>query len=158
MWPLIEDGSDDNQRIRWRAAEMVLQIGGQDVVGEFFSKLPAGEEVKYEPEELEGYATRMGQMNPPPTRVVRGQLNSPQWFDRVIALRYFERKGTQSDIRAMRRLVRDDAAVVGEAWEELELADVGDVAEKAIEGLRERLSGGDDAENAEESAEDGGSE
>ncbi len=158
MWPLVEDGSDDNQRIRWRAAEMVLQIGGPEVVGEFFAKLPSQDGVKYEPEELEGYATRMSQMNPPPTRIVRAQLSSPHWFDRVIALRYFERKGTESDVRAMRRLVRDTAPVVGDAWEELEQAKVGDVAEAAIEGLNERLSGGADAENAEQSAENDGSE
>ncbi len=158
LWPLVADGSDDNQRIRWRAAEMILQIGGPEVVGEFFAKLPTEEGTKYEPEELEGYATRISQMNPPPSRVVRAQLNSPQWFDRVIALRYFERKGSRRDIRSMRRLRRDDAAVVGEAWEELEIEDVGDVAEKAIEGLNERLSAGEEGENAEESAEDGGSE
>jgi len=158
MWPLIEDGSDDNQRIRWRAAEMVLQIGGPEVVGQFFQKLPGDEGVKYEPEELEGYATRMGQMNPPPTRIVRGQLGSPQWFDRIIALRYFERKGEQNHIRPMRRLVRDDTEVVGEAWEALEQSTVGQVAESAIEGLQERLSGGGDGENAEEATQEGGSE
>lgn len=158
MWPLIEDGSDDNQRIRWRAAEMVLQIGGNDVVAEFFQRLPKEDGTKYEPEELEGYATRMSQMNPPPTRIVRGQLSSPQWFGRVIALRYFERKGEESDVRAMRRLRRDNANVVGTAWERIEIDTVGKVAESAIEGLQERLSGGGDEESAEDGTEGGGSE
>jgi hypothetical protein len=158
MWPLIEDASDENQRIRWRAAEMVLQIGGPDVVGEFFQILPAAEATKYEPEELEGYATRMSQMNPPPTRIVRGQLQSPQWFDRVIALRYFERKGDESDVRAMQRLNRDEVAVVGTAWEDLELATVGQVAEAAVTGLRERLSGAGEGESTEDATEEGGAE
>jgi len=129
---------------------MVLQIGGGDVVGEFFAKLPEGDEVKYEPEELEGYATRMAHMSPLPTQVVRGQLSSPQWFDRVIALRYFERKGEEGDIRAMQRLTRDQAEVVGNGWEALELGTVGQVAEAAITALQERLS----SDNAEEATED----
>lgn len=150
MWPLVELGDNDKQRYRWRAAEMVLQIGGGDVVGEFFAKLPEGDEVKYEPEELEGYATRMAHMSPLPTQVVRGQLSSPQWFDRVIALRYFERKGEEGDIRAMQRLTRDQAEVVGNGWEALELGTVGQVAEAAITALQERLS----SDNAEEATED----
>ena len=70
MWPLVQDGSDANQRVRWRAAEMILAIGGREVVREFFERLPVAEAIKYEPEELEGYATRMSQMTPPPTELV----------------------------------------------------------------------------------------
>lgn len=157
MWPLVEAGDDDAQRIRWRAGEMVLAIGGPNVVAEFFTKLPSGADVKYEPEELEGYATRMAQMNPAPTNLVRGQLSSPNWYNRVIALRYFERKGTEDDIRAMQRLSRDTAAVKGERWEGMRLADVGDVADQAIEGLRTRLSGGG-SENTQGETNGGGSE
>lgn len=150
MWPLVEVGDNDKQRYRWRAAEMVLQIGGTDVVGEFFAKLPVGAEIKYEPEELEGYATRMAHMSPPPTDLVRAQLSSPNWFSRVIALRYFERKGEQSDIRAMRRLTRDEAEVVGTGWRALELTNVSGVATAAITALEERLS----SDSAEEATED----
>lgn len=150
MWPLVEIGDNAKQRYRWRAAEMVLQIGGGEVVGEFFAKLPVGEEVKYEPEELEGYAMRMAHMNPAPSRVIRGQLSSPNWFNRVIALRYFEREGEERDIRAMRRLTRDQAPVVGTGWAALELTTVGQVAEAAITALEERLSG----DTTEEATED----
>jgi hypothetical protein len=157
MWPLVEgSGSEDAQRLRWRAGEMVLAIGGPTVVADFFAKLPTGDAIKYEPEELEGYATRMSQMNPPPTQLVRGQLRSPNWWNRVIALRYFERKGTQQDIPAMQRLVRDSAAVAGEHWEGMEIDTVGKVAEQAIAGLRERLSGGGGGEEA--ASEEGGSD
>jgi hypothetical protein len=155
MWPLVEAGADEAGRVRWRAGEMVLAIGGPTVVAEFFTKLPPGPEVKYEPEELEGYATRMAQMNPPPTSLVRGQLNSPNWWNRIIALRYFERKGERSDVAAMRRLVRDTAAVKGERWEGMRLADVGDVATQAIEGLEARLSGGE-PQNTQAGATNGG--
>ncbi len=158
MWPLVQDGSDDNQRVRWRAAEMVLAIGGPGVVGQFFTKLPTGEAIKYEPEELEGYATRMSQMTPPPTDLVRGQLRSPDWWDRVIALRYFERKGVERDVAAMQRLTTDTGALTGERWEGLHLATVGDVARQAIDGLHERLSGGGEDQHAAEGTEGGGSE
>ena len=93
-------------------------------------------------------------MNPPPTRVVRGQLSSPHWYNRVVALRYFERKGEESDIVAMRRLLRDNDEVVGTGWARLELTTVGQVAEAATTALRERLSGDD----AEEATDDAGAE
>ena len=147
MWSLVQDA--EKQRLRWRAGEMVLAIGGPDVVQEFLDKLPTGADVKYEPEELEGYATRMSQMTPAPTDLVRRQLSSPDWWDRVIALRYFERKGTEADIPSMRRLRSDRAEVKGEHWQNLEITTVGQVAEAAIQGLRERLSGaGAQAEGA----------
>jgi HEAT repeat protein len=151
MWPLVQDA--EKQRLRWRAGEMVLVIGGPAVVQEFFDKLPSGAEVKYEPEELEGYATRMGQMTPPPTDLVRRQLSSSDWWDRVIALRYFERKGTEANIPSMQRHTSDRAGVVGEHWERIEITTVGQVAEAAITGLRERLSGGGGEEEPDEGQE-----
>ena len=157
MWPLVAgSGSEDAQRLRWRAGEMVLAIGGPRVVAEFFTKLPTEGELKYEPEELEGYATRMSQMSPPPTDLLRGQLRSPNWWNRVIALRYFERRGTEADIRQMQRLARDSAEVHGEHWEGMHIDNVGKVAEAAIAGLRERLAGG--AGTAGAQPEDGGSD
>ena len=96
MWPLVADA--EKQRQRWRAGELVLTIGGSSVLSEFFAKLPSGGEVKYEPEELDGYAARMGQMTPLPTAVATAQLSSPNWWGRVIALNFFERKGTDADV------------------------------------------------------------
>lgn len=138
MWPLVQNATD--QRLRWRAGEMVLAIGGPEVVQEFFDKLPSGENVEYAPEELEGYATRMSQMNPPPTDRVRAQFQSPDWFDRVIALRYFERRGTAADVAQMQRFTGDGAAVKGPRW--AEGFTVGKVAEEAIANMQQRLSGG----------------
>ncbi|MEM9189623.1 MAG: hypothetical protein AAGF12_10640 [Myxococcota bacterium] len=152
LWPLVEKSEDEAQRQRWRAGEMVLFIGGSDIVAEFIRRLPSEDEIKYEPEELEGYATRMSQMTPPPTALMRTQLTSTNWWNRVIGLRFFERQGVESDIPAMERLKTDTAAVNGEAWERLEIENVGGVAEAAIEGLRERLEGGDDEDGEEESS------
>ena len=152
LWPLVQ--TTDNEvlarRLRWRAGELVLAIGGVQVIPEFFSKLPAAAGVKYEPEELEGYATRMSQMTPPPTELVERQLSASEWFKRVIALRFVERRGTAADVSKMRRLSSDRTHTVGDAWERLELATVGAVANAAVEALQERLASpsddsGDDA-------------
>jgi HEAT repeat protein len=134
LWPLV---SGEEQRLRWRAGELVLAIGGNDIVSEFFSKLPEGGDVKYAPEELEGYAQRMSQMNPPPTDIVRRQLRSGSWWDQVIALRFFERKGSEDDISRMKRLTRSESTPKGPGWEEG--ATVGKVAKEAIDGLKERF-------------------
>jgi hypothetical protein len=137
MWPLVQ--SAENQRLRWRAGELVLVIGGAAVLPEFFAKLPGGD-VSYEPEELDGYAGRMGQITPPPDDIARGQLASPDWWDRVIALRYFQRRGGQSnlarDLAALEPLTKDKAEVAGEHWEKG--TTVGTVAQEAITAIRDR--------------------
>lgn len=135
MWPLVQDAK--NQRLRWRAGELVLAIGGNGVLKEFFAKLPSGNGVSYEPEELEGYATRMGQMTPHPTELLHKQLESQDWWAQVIALKYFERKGALADIPAMEALQASRSSVSGEHWGSI--GTVGEVAEKAIAGLRERV-------------------
>lgn len=135
MWPLVQDAK--NQRVRWRAGELVLAIGGTAVLSEFFAKLPEGSGVDYEPEELQGYALRMGQMNPLPTAIAGAQLGSPDWWDRVIALYFFERKGVEADAALITRLLGDTAAVEGKNWGPG--MTVGKVAKQALDGLRERL-------------------
>ncbi|HEX6241407.1 MAG TPA: hypothetical protein VFZ61_10955, partial [Polyangiales bacterium] len=134
LWPLVASG--DNQRLRWRAGELVLAIGGPSVVSEFFSKLPTGGD--YAQEELEGYATRMGQMTPPPTQLVRDQLNASAWYNRVIAIRFFERKGGASDIEQLKQLISDKASTKGPRWGKTKT--VGDVAEEAVSAAKQRLA------------------
>ena len=142
LWPLVQNADNDTnkKRLRWRGGELVLAIGGNGIVGQFLTKLPTDREVAYEPEELEGYATRMSQMTQPPTALMRRQLRSSNWFARIIALRFLQRRGTEADKRAMQRLVRDSAATVGEAWARLHQETVGKVAEDAIHQLEERLA------------------
>jgi len=135
MWPLVQSAKE--QRLRWRAGELVLAIGGQAVLAEFFSKLPAEAGTAYEPEELEGYATRMSLMTPLPSKIAKAQLRSPDWWDQVIALRFFQRKGTESDVAAMSRLSKSSTAVKGTGWGKTK--SVGGVAREAIAGLRERV-------------------
>lgn len=149
IWPLFENDSYENggQRLRWRAGEMILYIGGADIVREFMQRLPRGAG-RYEPEELEGYAQRMSQMSPPPTSLLRSQLRSGDWWKQVIALRYFQRKGEESDVARLSALKRSRTAVAGDAWSRLTLQTVGDVATDAIQRLQERLSGGATEEEA----------
>ena len=135
LWPLVQNATE--QRQRWRAAEMLLAIGGGAIVAEFFSKLPTAADTAYAPEELAGYAQRMAQMTPLPAEIVRAQLNSPHWWARVIALRYFERKGTLAEVPLMERLKTDSATCTGPGWETGYT--VGKVAESAIAALLDRL-------------------
>jgi hypothetical protein len=135
MWPLVQNAED--QRLRWRAGELVLAIGGSAVINDFFAKLPSGPTVSYEPEELDGYAQRMAQMSPPPRDVALMQLGSADWWDNVIALDYFQRKGNEADVASMQPLTKNATAVKGKRWDKGDT--VGKVAERAIAGLRERL-------------------
>jgi hypothetical protein len=134
LWPLL---GDEDQRLRWRAGELILVIGGTSVLNEFFAKLPNGPNVSYEPEELDGYAQRMSQMTPAPKDAAKAQLESPNWWLSVIGLNYFQRKGTDADIAALQPLTRNTTAVKGKRWEKGDT--LGKVAERAIAGLRERL-------------------
>lgn len=134
LWPLV--ASNENPRLRWRAGELVLAIGGPAVVAEFFSKLPGSGD--YAQEELEGYATRMGQMTPPPVQLVRDQLNASAWYNRVIAIRFFERKGAASDVEQLKQLIADKASTKGPRWGKTKT--VGDVAEEAVSAAKQRLA------------------
>jgi HEAT repeat protein len=130
LWPLVTNTQD--QRLRWRAGELVLNIGGPAVVEELFAKLPSGAE--YPPEELEGYATRMGQMNPLPTEQARKLLGSANWYARVAAILFLERRGNQDDLKRLQALTSDKAAIKGPRWGKAKT--VGDVAEEALENTK----------------------
>lgn len=134
LWPLMS-GSD--ARLRWRAGELILGIGGPSIVNEFFAKLPSGNG-EFPAEELEGYALRLGQMQPLPMDAMRQQLNSPDWWDRVIAIRFFERKGNADDVKKLEALKSDQAKTKGLRWGSLKT--VGDVAEEAYNAAKTRLS------------------
>jgi hypothetical protein len=153
LWPLVErpgctaagcsEANKLDKRLRWRAGELVLSLGGPALIKQFSQRLPSASGIQYEPEELEGYATRMSQMTPPPTSTVTELLDSQQWWNRVVALRYLERRGGEADIPAMKRLMADQAEVSGEGWSELNppAKQVGQVADAAIQALRTREQG-----------------
>ena len=70
-------------------------------------------------------------------------LDSQQWWNRVVALRYLERRGGKADIPAMKRLMQDEGEVSGEGWSELNppVKTVGQVADAAIKALLAREQG-----------------
>jgi hypothetical protein len=140
LWPLVERL---DKRLRWRAGELVLSLGGSSTIEPLSQRLPSSAGIQYEPEELEGYATKMSQMTPPPTSTVIVLLKSPQWWNRVVALRYLERRGGEADVPAMQQLMSDDGAVTGQGWSELNPAvkTVGQVADAAVKALRTREQG-----------------
>jgi hypothetical protein len=113
------------------------------MIPQFSQRLPSASGIQYEPEELEGYATRMSQMTPPPTSTVLELLDSQQWWNRVVALRYLERRGGDSDVPTMKRLMTDEAPVAGQGWSELNppVKTVGQVADAAIGALQSREQG-----------------
>jgi hypothetical protein len=133
LWPLVS--STEDARLRWRAGELVLAIGGPVVVPDFFNRLPSNGE--YPPEELEGYATRLGQMTPAPMDPLRAELNSPNWYARVIGIRFFERKATAEDVSRVEALNADKASVKGPRWGKTKT--VGDVATEAATAAKQRL-------------------
>lgn len=153
LWPLVTrvgctadacaPADKLSKRLRWRAGELVLSSGGRAVIDDFVTRLPQAPGIQYEPEELAGYATRISLMTPPPTSAVRRLINSPQWWNRVIALRYLERRGTEADVPLMKRLTSDQTVVAGEGWSRLDppLTTVGAVASSAIESLQTRERG-----------------
>ena len=110
------------------------------MIEQFSQRLPSASGIQYEPEELEGYATRMSQMTPHPTSAATTLLESQQWWNRVVALRYLERRGVEADVPVMKRLMSDQVEVSGEGWAELNppVKKVGQVADAAIEALRSR--------------------
>ena len=133
LWPLVT--SNEDPKLRWRAGELVLTIGGGSQATTFFERLPSNAD--YPAQELEGYATRLGQMTPPPVDAVRAQLSSPNWYARVIAIRFFERKGSGDDVKRIEALSGDKAAVKGANWGKAKT--VGEVAADAVVSAKQRL-------------------
>ena len=134
MWELVQNATEG--RLRWRAGELVLAIGGSAVLTEFLSKLPA--DAVFEPEELDGYAQRMAQMNPAPRETALGLLRSASGSNNIIGLNYFARKGVEADVAQMTALTHSGTELKGKHWA-ADQKTVGKVAEQSIAALRERL-------------------
>lgn len=120
LWPLATsaESANDAWRIRWRVGSLILTLGGPEIVQQWFSRLPSGRDVRYAREELYGYAERLAAMRPAPTEIVAAQLGSSDWWDRAIALYYYERVGTEADLARVQALSSDSAATQGEHWGE----------------------------------------
>ncbi|MFO0695258.1 MAG: hypothetical protein U0230_16975 [Polyangiales bacterium] len=157
MWPLVQatglEGDEAAQtlarRLRWRAGELVLAIGGSGVVGEFLTKLPSAPNVSFEPSELEGYATRISQMGDAPMDLLRRELASPAWSRQVLAIHFLARRGAVSDVPAVERLASSTTPCVGQGWARHDPPEetVGKVATAELATMRARLSNPNPAAN-----------
>lgn len=143
LWPIFQSADSETmaKRLRWRAGGLILSIGGASLVPQFLQRMPARPGIQYEPEELLGYANRMAEFPEPPTSLLRRQLNSPQWWKRILAARFLETKGDSSDAGRLERLTNDRARVAGEGWsrDDPAIESVGAVVTSSLAALRARL-------------------
>lgn len=133
LWPVFDTTED--WRLRWRVGSLILTLGGNGVVQQFFDKL---NDASYAREELYNYGERISQMRPPPTDFIMGQLRSSDWFDRIVALYFLEKRATAEDVPRITALAHDSAATSGEHWEDQNT--VGKVAEAVARAVQERLA------------------
>lgn len=133
LWPIFIN--TESWVTRWRIGTLILTLGGTEVVNEFFNQL---NDEEYAQEELAGYGERLSQMRPPPTEFINGQLRSEQWFDRVVALYFWDRRATAADMERITGLANDAAETRGEHWPDAQNT-VGEVANAIAASVRERL-------------------
>jgi hypothetical protein len=69
---------------------------------------------------------------------VREQLTAQAWYNRVIAIRFFERKGGPADVEQLKALTADRGSTKGPRWGKTKT--VGDVAEEALIAAKQRLA------------------
>ena len=137
--------------LRYRVGSLLISLGGNAVVSEFFEHLRA---TSYAREELYNYGQRLAAVRPTPTEFVNGQLGSDDWFDRVIAVYFWGRRAqSEADVARIVALQSDDTATQGEHWEEQNT--VGKVAEAIVTEVRARL---ERASGDATAGEDGGAE
>ncbi len=151
LWPQFEQRPHPDWRLRWRVGTIILGIGGTEVVREFFDRL--GDE-PYAREELYGYGVKISEMSPPPNDFMDGQLRSPHWYVRAIALYFWEKRATAEDLPRITALETDEAATRGDNWRDH--TNVGLVAQAVAGVVRERLAG--PARPSVEGGGDGGSD
>jgi len=144
LWPMATSAESAGMawRQRWRVGSLILTLAGNDlaIATEWFNRLPSSREVAFAREELHGYADRVAAMRPEPSALIAAQLASADWWDRAIALYYYERNGTEADLARIQAVAADAAPTHGEHW--LEHDTVGKIAQDVVVAIRERLSRG----------------
>jgi hypothetical protein len=133
LWPLLDR---DDKRLRWRAGELIMSIGGAATVPELFRKLPSGRNTEYLPEEIGGYGDRISEMNPVPLDAVRTSLTAESWVARLIAVQVIGRRGGRQDMPTLQQLTADNTRITGEGW------DAGATVGKEARAALGRLQGG----------------
>ncbi|AKF10343.1 hypothetical protein [Sandaracinus amylolyticus] len=140
LWPLATSADNAQWRQRWRVGSLILTLGGPEILPEWLGRLPNARDIQYAREELNGYATRIAAMRPEPDALMTAQLASPNWWNRAIALYYFERQGDEADLPRIQAMAGDTTATRGEHWEEHDT--VGKIAQDVVTAIRERMTRG----------------
>jgi len=130
LWPLLES---DDERVRWRAGDLILSSGGPSVVRELLTKLPAGR-TEYPERETGSYVDAIAAMNPVPLDQVRPLLVAESWISRYLAVRVVALRGSRQDVPILQQLVGDRTRIPGRE----PAVSIGDEARRAVE----RLQGG----------------
>lgn len=128
LWPML---ADEDERVRWRAGELILDAGGPAVVREFLTKLPAGR-TEYPERETGAYADKIAAMTPPPLDQVRPMLVAESFIARYLAVRIVSQRGGREDVPILQQLVSDRTRIPGREPP----VTVGDEARRAVQHLQ----------------------
>lgn len=132
-------GDRAHANLRSRAGELVLDIGGAELMPLFFRSLPRHWDTQYDKREIDAYSERINKFPPEPQLLLLfgERLHSSIWCHRVLALRYFASRGIIDDVWRIRQHLGDVLAISGEGWPRGYT--VGQEAELALNQAIERL-------------------
>lgn len=136
---LIVMANRDDPELRMRAGELVLEIGGADVLPSFFRSLPSAWDMPFEKREIDAYGARLARIpaEPPVVQLLGNKLHTSFWYNKVLALRFFAARALAEDIWRIRQFVYDPQPVFGAGWPKGHT--VGLEAESALAQASERL-------------------
>jgi hypothetical protein len=129
-----------HSKIRHRATELVLDIGGARVFPLLLRTMPRAWNARYAKDEIEAYSERIARFPPEPAllMLMGEKLHSSFWYNRVLALHYFARRGSFEDIWRLRQHLDDTLLITGEGWPRGYT--VGQEAEAAVAIATERFA------------------
>jgi hypothetical protein len=132
-------GDRAHTSLRSRAGELVLDIGGAEMLPLFFRSLPRHWDTQYEKREIDAYSERINRFQPEPALLLLfgERLHSSLWCHRVLALRYFASRGIADDVWRIRQHLGDVLPIAGDGWPRGYT--VGQEAQSAINQALERL-------------------
>jgi hypothetical protein len=107
-----------HSKLRHKATKLVLDIGGARAFPLLLRSMPRAWNARYGKDELEVYSERIAQFPPEPALLMMlgEKLHSSFWYNRVLALHYFARRGSFDDIWRMRQHVEDTLLITGDGW------------------------------------------
>lgn len=107
-----------HSKLRHKATELVLDIGGARAFPLLLRTMPRAWNARYGKDEIEAYSARIAHFDPEPAllMLMGEKLHSSFWYNRVLALHYFARRGSFEDIWRLRQHITDTLLITGEGW------------------------------------------